>query len=52
MEDREPDEDREPTETLPKTGLRVPVPTRGDVMAAIAKVSELDDRDDEPSDTP
>jgi hypothetical protein len=34
-----PDHEQEPTETLPKTGLRVPVPKRADVMAAIAKVS-------------
>lgn len=48
-----PDQEQQPTETLPKTGLRVPVPKREDVMAAIAKVSkpDEDDEDDESSDT-
>jgi hypothetical protein len=47
-----PDQEPEPTETLPKTGLRVPVPRREDVMAAIRKVSKPDKADeDEPSDT-
>ena len=27
----QPDQDQQPTETLPKTGLRVPVPKREDV---------------------
>jgi hypothetical protein len=46
MADDKPDQKQQPTERLPKTGLRVPVPTRKDVMAAIAKVS----RPDEPGD--
>ena len=47
----EPDQEQEPTERLPKTGLRVPVPKREDVLAAIRKVSEPDEEyeDDESS---
>jgi hypothetical protein len=48
----EPNQEQEPTERLPKTGLRVPVPKRADVMAAIAKVCRPDEPDgesDEPS---
>jgi hypothetical protein len=41
-----PDHAQEPTERLPKTGLRVPVPKRADVMAAIRKVSQPDEGDD------
>lgn len=45
----EPDQQPEPTEKLPKTGLRVPVPKRKDVMDALRKVSEPDEPDeDEP----
>ncbi len=46
MEDQEPDQEQEPTERLPKTGLRVPVPKHADVMAAIAKVSRPDEPED------
>jgi hypothetical protein len=51
MADDRQRQDQEPTERLPRTGLRVPVPTRKDVMDAIEKVSEPDDGDepDEPS---
>ena len=42
----EPDHEQEPTERLPKTGLRVPVPKREDVVAAIAKVSQPDEPDE------
>jgi hypothetical protein len=49
MADDQCDQDQEPTETLPKTGLRVPIPKRKDVMAAIRKVSEPDEpNEDEP----
>jgi hypothetical protein len=49
--DQEPE--RPKTQRLPKTGLEIPIPTRGDVMAAIRKVSKPDKPDeDEPSDTP
>jgi hypothetical protein len=51
MTDDEPNQEPEPTETLPKTGLRVPVPKRKDVMDAILKVSEPDEQD-EPSRPP
>lgn len=44
----EPDKEQQPTETLSKTGLRVPVPTRGEVMAAIRKVSKPDEPDAPP----
>lgn len=43
----EPDQEREPTEKLPKTGLRVPVPTRKDVMDAIRKVAKPDKPDED-----
>lgn len=46
MADDEPDKEPVPTERLPKTGLRVPVPRREDVMAAIAKVSEPEPGED------
>jgi hypothetical protein len=51
MADDEHDQEPEPTERLPKTGIRVPVPKRRDVMDAIRRVSEPDepDEDDEPS---
>ncbi len=45
-----PDPQPEPTETLPKTGLRVPVPKREDVMAAIRKVSRPDKPQDDKND--
>jgi hypothetical protein len=48
MADDERDQEPEPTETLPKTGLRVPVPKRKDVMDAIRKVSEPDGSEDPP----
>jgi hypothetical protein len=38
----EPDQEPEPTERLPRTGLRVPIPKRKDVMDALRKVSEPD----------
>jgi hypothetical protein len=41
----EPDQQPEPTEKLPKTGLRVPVPTRKDVMDAIRKAAKPDEPD-------
>lgn len=46
----ERDQEPEPTERLPRTGLRVPVPKRKDVMDALRKVSEPDE--DEPSAAP
>jgi len=46
----EPDQEPEATERLPRTGLRVPVPKRKDVMDALRKVSEPDE--DEPSRPP
>jgi hypothetical protein len=52
MEDREPDQEQERTERLPKTGLRVPVPKREDVMAAIAKVSRPEPDEDESDESP
>jgi hypothetical protein len=51
----ERDQEPEPTERLPRTGLRVPVPKRKDVMDALRKVSEPDKPDEDeqrPSDTP
>jgi hypothetical protein len=42
MADDERDQEPE-TETLPKTGLRVPVPKRKDVMDALRKVSKPDE---------
>jgi len=49
MADDERDQEPEPTERLPRTGLRVPVPKREDVMDALRKVSEPDKPDeDEP----
>jgi hypothetical protein len=42
-----PDQEQESTERLPKTGLRVPVPKRTDVMAAIAKVSRPEPDEDQ-----
>lgn len=35
-------------ERLPRSGLRVPAPTRKDVMDAIRKVSKPDDEDKQP----
>ncbi|MFI4990253.1 MAG: hypothetical protein ACHQHO_04990 [Solirubrobacterales bacterium] len=51
MEDQEREQERQPTERLPKTGIRVPVPKRKDVMDAIRRVSKPDepDEDDESS---
>jgi hypothetical protein len=48
----EPDQQPESTEKLPKTGLRVPVPTRKDVMDALRKVAKPDEDEQRPSDTP
>jgi hypothetical protein len=42
----ESDQEQEPTERLPKTGVRVPVPRREDVMDALRKVSEPEPDDD------
>jgi hypothetical protein len=47
MAEDEPNQEPEPTERLPVTGLRVPVPKRKDVMDAIRKVSEPDDPDED-----
>lgn len=48
-----PDQEPEPTQRLPKTGLEIPIPTRKDVMDAIRKISEPEEPDeDESSDTP
>jgi len=47
MADDEREQEPEPTERLPKTGLRVPVPKRKDVMDALRRVSEPDDSDDQ-----
>ena len=47
MADDQRDQDQEPTERLPRTGLRVPVPKRKDVMDALRKVSEPDETEDE-----
>ena len=41
----EHDQEPEKTERLPRTGLRVPIPTRKDVMDAIDKVSEPDEEE-------
>jgi hypothetical protein len=51
MEDREHDQQQEPTERLPRTGIHVPVPKRKDVMDALRRVGKPDksDEDDEPS---
>ncbi|HEX5309088.1 MAG TPA: hypothetical protein VFW38_08415 [Solirubrobacteraceae bacterium] len=40
MADDQRDQEPEQTERLPRTGLRVPVPKRKDVMDALRKVSE------------
>jgi hypothetical protein len=48
MADDERDQEPEPTERLPRTGLRVPIPKRKDVMDALRKVSEPDPDEDEP----
>ncbi len=40
------DHEDEPTERLPKTGIRVPVPKRKDVMDAIRRVSKPDEADE------
>ncbi|HTC60615.1 MAG TPA: hypothetical protein VK691_10925 [Solirubrobacteraceae bacterium] len=48
MADDKRDQEQEPTETLPKTGLRVPVPKRKDVMEAIRKVAKPDEQDEQP----
>jgi hypothetical protein len=51
----ERDQEPETTERLPRTGLRVPVPKRKDVMDALRKVSEPDKPDEDeqrPSDAP
>jgi hypothetical protein len=47
----ERDQEPEPTERLPRTGLRVPVPKRKDVMDAIRKVAEPEPDEDESSDS-
>jgi hypothetical protein len=47
MTDDERDQERQPTERLPKTGLRVPVPKRKDVMDALRRVSKPDDEDEQ-----
>jgi hypothetical protein len=44
MADDERDREPEQTERLPRTGLRVPVPKRKDVMDAIRKVREPDEQ--------
>jgi hypothetical protein len=50
MADDERNREPEPTERLPHTGLRVPVPKREDVMDALRKVSEPDEPgENEPS---
>ncbi len=53
MADDERDQEPEPTEKLPKTGLQVPVPKRVDVMDAIRKVAKPDEpsEDDAPPDS-
>jgi hypothetical protein len=52
MPDEDHDQEPEQTERLPRTGLRVPVPKRKDVMDALRKVSEPDEseQDEPPSD--
>jgi hypothetical protein len=50
MTDDKCDQEQEPTERLPKTGLRVPVPKRKDVMDALRKVSEPDEDEPRPAD--
>jgi hypothetical protein len=54
MTDDERDQEPEPTERLPRTGLRVPVPKRKDVMDALRKVSEPDEdeQDEQPPSRP
>lgn len=47
MTDDEREQGQEPTERLPRTGLRVPVPKRKDVMDALRKVSEPDEHDED-----
>jgi hypothetical protein len=47
MDDQERRDQDEPTERLPKTGLRVPVPKRKDVMDALRRVSEPDESDED-----
>jgi hypothetical protein len=47
MADDERDQEPEPTERLPKTGIRVPVPKRKDVMDAIRRVGKPDDEDEQ-----
>jgi hypothetical protein len=44
----DPDPQPEPTQTLPKTGARIPLPERQDVMDALRKTSEPDKSDDPP----
>lgn len=55
MADDDPDQEPEHTERLPKTGLRVLVPKRKDVMDAIRKVARPDesepDEDEDPRPT-
>jgi hypothetical protein len=48
MTDDELDQEPETIERLPRTGLRVPVPKRKDVMDALRKVSKPDESDDPP----
>jgi hypothetical protein len=46
----EPDPPAEPTQTLPKTGARIPLPKRQDVMDALRKAGEPDESDAERQD--
>lgn len=48
MANDERDQEPEPTERLPRTGLHVPVPKRKDVMDALRKVSEPDPDENNP----
>ncbi len=45
-DDERDQQDKRPTQRTPK-GLEIPIPTRGEVMAAIRKVSEPDKAEDE-----
>jgi hypothetical protein len=52
MADDEPNQEPEPTERLPRTGLHVPVPKRNDVMDAIRRVSKLEPDNENDGDLP
>lgn len=52
MADERHDQEPEPTEQLPRTGLNVPVPKHKDVMDALRKVSEPDEAADEDEQPP